>query len=121
MEIVVRSGGLILCLYNEQLSLGELGPITIARASYIEPDLRACWTADLSPVGGPHLGSFPQRSQALAAETAWLNTNLLGGCADEQLPAMEHYEVSRKCQFGSRSEDRINELHLKRGSSDCSW
>ena len=33
------------------------------------------WFADLSPVGGPVLGPFHQRTQALRAEYAWLETN----------------------------------------------
>ena len=30
------------------------------------------WRADLSPVGGPQLGPFRRRSEALRAEAAWL-------------------------------------------------
>ncbi len=35
------------------------------------------WHADLSPVGGPVLGPFGQRSAALAAETSWLDEHWL--------------------------------------------
>jgi hypothetical protein len=33
---------------------------------------------DLSPVSGPTLGPFQNRSEALAAERSWLLTNWLG-------------------------------------------
>ena len=35
------------------------------------------WTADLRPVGGPVLGPFARRSEALEAERAWLEANWL--------------------------------------------
>ena len=34
------------------------------------------WLADLSPSGGPTLGPFDERSQAIGAEIDWLNENL---------------------------------------------
>jgi len=42
------------------------------RGSHVEPDSAGHWTADLSPVGDPILGPFATRSEALAAEIAWL-------------------------------------------------
>ena len=36
----------------------------------VAPD--GAWTADLSPVNGPVLGPYTRRSEALAAEIAWL-------------------------------------------------
>ena len=36
------------------------------------------WHADLRPVGGPVLGPFDRRSEALAAEVAWLEEHWLG-------------------------------------------
>lgn len=68
-------GGEIRHLYNERLDLAALGPASITRASHVEPE-GAQWTADLSPVSGPVLGPFPRRSDALAAEAAWLEEHL---------------------------------------------
>lgn len=49
----------------------DLGEASIRRASCVEP-LETHWNADLSPVGGPLLGPFALRAEALAAEAAWL-------------------------------------------------
>jgi hypothetical protein len=64
------------CLYGEDLALDALGPLTICRASHVEPTKSGRWTADLSPIGGPKLGPFAQRSQALAAEARWIEGHL---------------------------------------------
>jgi hypothetical protein len=79
MDLVVDRTGTILVLYNEALDLRRLGQLTITRASRVEPDSRGDWHADLTPVGGPVLGPFSQRSQALDAETAWLEAHRLSG------------------------------------------
>jgi hypothetical protein len=47
------------------------------RASHVEPDDRGRWLADLSPIGGPVLGPFDRRSEALEAEVTWLEENWL--------------------------------------------
>jgi hypothetical protein len=47
------------------------------RASLVEPDEEGRWWADLSPVDGPLLGPFRQRSQALDAEEEWLGHHWL--------------------------------------------
>jgi hypothetical protein len=75
MTITIRPDGTARCLYDETISLPELGQATIARASHVEPDDDGQWTADLSPVAGPKLGPFPSRSTALAAEAEWLEAN----------------------------------------------
>ena len=77
MELVIRPGGDMHCIYDEQLPLAALGQLHIRRASHVEPDERGGWTADLSPVQGPHLGPFDQRSDALAAEVLWLRDHWL--------------------------------------------
>lgn len=59
------------------LDLAALGKLSIKRASYVEPDGRGGWTADLSPVRGPQLGRFERRSEALEAEREWLVKNWL--------------------------------------------
>jgi len=77
MQIVIEPGGLVRCVYGELIDLSELGQLAIKRASYVEPDRDGRWTADLSPLG-PILGPFDRRSEALAAEEAWLTANWLG-------------------------------------------
>lgn len=59
-------------VYTETLDLASLGSVHLARASHVEPNPDATWSADLSPVGGPLLGPFGRRSEAIAAEVAWL-------------------------------------------------
>lgn len=51
----------------------ELGAVNVTRASHVEWDASAGgWMADLSPVGGPNLGPFDDRAEALRREVAWL-------------------------------------------------
>jgi len=49
----------------------------IQRGSHVDPTPDGQWQADLSPTGGPMLGPFPLRSEALAAESQWLEENWL--------------------------------------------
>ena len=77
MELFVRPNGSVTALYGEALDLSTLGRLSIRRASQVEPDADGCWHADLSPVGGPPLGPFTRRSDALAAEVSWLNAHHL--------------------------------------------
>ena len=77
MELVVRPHGGVRCIYNEVIDLPALGRVQITRGSHVEPDDAGRWFADLTPVCGPHLGPFPQRSKALAAEREWLTVNWL--------------------------------------------
>ena len=72
MKLFIAPGGAIRCLYSEAIDLTHLGRPAIGRASHVEPDEEGRWHADLAPVGGPKLGPFACRSQALAAEEAWL-------------------------------------------------
>jgi len=72
MDLVVDPAGKVRAIYSEELDLTALGPLAIGRASHVEPDEDARWTADLGPAGGPVLGPFALRSTALAAEHAWL-------------------------------------------------
>jgi hypothetical protein len=64
-------------LYDEAIDVATLGKPAISRASHVEPDAEGQWWVDLSPVEGPNLGPFPQRSDALDAEHAWLEQNWL--------------------------------------------
>ena len=72
LELIVGPDGRLKCLYDEAIDLATLGRLMITRGSHVEPTADGRWTADLSPVGGPSLGPFEYRSQALAAERAWL-------------------------------------------------
>ncbi len=79
MQLVILPTGEIRCIYAEVIDLARLGQLAIRRASHVEPDANGRWFADLSPVVGPVLGPFDCRSDALAAEQAWLEMNRLGG------------------------------------------
>ena len=59
------------------VDLALLGRLKIARGSHVEPTADGRWSADLAPVGGPVLGPFSHRSEALAAERQWLETHWL--------------------------------------------
>lgn len=72
MELIIANTGIIRCLYGEELDLAALGPVEIRRASRVEAIDGGDWTADLALVGGPVLGPFARRSDALAAERLWL-------------------------------------------------
>lgn len=77
MEIFVDAGGDIRCIYSEDVDLTELGSAKIRRASHVEPTDDGYWTADMAPMGGPVLGQYQHRSEALAAEIEWLECRLL--------------------------------------------
>ncbi|MGL4464932.1 MAG: hypothetical protein ACRDD1_07310 [Planctomycetia bacterium] len=77
MQIVILPNGSVRCLYDEAVDLHAFGRPTIRRGSHVEPTPAGCWTADLSPAGGPLLGPFLQRSDALAAERRWLEDHWL--------------------------------------------
>lgn len=77
MELIIEPTGQGHCIYDELFALASLGPLSIRRASHVEPDEAGHWLADLSPVDGPVLGPYPHRSAALAAEVAWLQAHWL--------------------------------------------
>lgn len=77
MELLVQPDGDVRCLYAEDVPLHALGRLSITRGSHVEPTGDGRWTADLAPVGGPTLGPFVWRSEALQAERQWLVTNWL--------------------------------------------
>ena len=72
MELVVAAGGDARCVYGEELDLREIGKLQITRASHVEPDRDGFWWADMGPSGGPVLGPYGSRSEALGAEREWL-------------------------------------------------
>lgn len=64
-------------IHTDTLSgLFKLGTTEIKRASYVEPiEGTSTWSVDLSPVGGPILGPFTIRAEALASEVEWLENH----------------------------------------------
>lgn len=81
MQLIITPQGGVRCVYTELLDLTRLGRLSISRGSHVEPDDTGCWFADLAPVGGPRLGPFQNRSDALAAENHWLDTHWLSTLA----------------------------------------
>jgi hypothetical protein len=77
MELIITASGVLRCVYDELLDLRALGHLEIVRASHVEPGQDGLWSADLQPVGGPVLGAFHRRSEALEAERAWLTAHWL--------------------------------------------
>jgi len=75
MDLVVDAGGDVRCIYDEALDLREIGTLKITRASHVDPDAEGNWWADMGPSGGPVLGPFRSRSEALGAEREWLLLN----------------------------------------------
>ena len=91
MELVIDPSGRIRCLYDEAIDLTTLGAAAITRASHLEPDADGAWWADLSPVDGPLLGPFMQRSAGLAAEQVWLREHWLSRKDDLDTLAWENH------------------------------
>ena len=74
--LTIAPDGTLLFLWDDALApLLHLGESAIRRASYVEPE-GTKWIADLYPAGGPILGPFPLRSDALTAERDWLLKHL---------------------------------------------
>jgi len=76
MELIVAADGVARCIYDEVLDLREIGTLKITRASHVEPDAAGSWWADIGPVGGPVLGPYGSRTEALRAEKAWLRRSM---------------------------------------------
>ena len=77
MQLVVDPNGRVRCVYDEAIDLRQIGRLAVCRGSLVEPNDQALWSADLAPVGGPCLGPFRHRSDALKAERQWLDANWL--------------------------------------------
>jgi hypothetical protein len=77
MLLVIDPCGEVRCLYGEAIDLAALGSVSVRRASHVEPDAEGRWWAGLALVGGPRLGPFVRRSEALEAERAWLEEHWL--------------------------------------------
>lgn len=93
LEVAVNPDGTLNFIYDDETAqiLQELGMMEVKRASHVEPvtlllapspqasawgtasdRLLPRWQADMSPVGGPVLGPFKTREEALKAEHDWL-------------------------------------------------
>ncbi len=77
MQLVVEPDGKVRAIYSEEIALEALGRPRIFRASIVEPDSDGRWHADLRLLLGPVLGPFSSRSEAGAAEVAWLEQHWL--------------------------------------------
>lgn len=77
ISLLVGPDGEVRCVYGEEINLAAIGVVEITRASHVEPDDQGRWWTDLTPAGGPVLGPFGRRSDALAAEHTWLEGYLL--------------------------------------------
>jgi hypothetical protein len=75
MRLVIDTQANVRGLYDEAFDLSPLGEASIRRASHVEPDESGHWWADLAPSGGPKLGPFAGRSEAIAAEIAWVEAH----------------------------------------------
>jgi hypothetical protein len=71
-QLTIKPDGRIVGIYSDAIDYRTLGKLTVRRASHVEPTENAQWIADLSPVGGPRLGPFDQRDEAIAQEIEYL-------------------------------------------------
>ena len=79
VRFAIPVDGDIQCIYDDELLpvFNELGTITRARASHVEPvDGSTEWQADMSPVGGPKLPATATRKESLKQEVDYLNERL---------------------------------------------
>lgn len=76
-EIIVEPNGMARFIYGDDIAevMRDVGLLSVDRASHVEPTSDGQWSADMSPVGGPELGPFTTRREALATEVAWLKAN----------------------------------------------
>jgi len=77
LKLLISPQGTVHCVYSEAIDLASIGRLAISRGSYVEPNADGQWLVDLSPVNGPQLGPFAQRSAALKSETDWLEQHWL--------------------------------------------
>jgi len=78
MEIYIDQAGNATCIYDEAIDLAAIGAVSIRRASHVEPDRQGRWWADMAPIGGPRLGPYSRRSEALASEKQYILSHLAG-------------------------------------------
>jgi hypothetical protein len=80
MKLVINKEGAIQTIAEDDLSfVSSLGDCNAQRASHVNPvkhNGKLLWSADLSPVGGPVLGPFGTRTEAIKSEIEWLYQRL---------------------------------------------
>ena len=74
MNVYVDPQGDLQFIYQEEINMEDLGASTIRRASEVEPIEDSQWCANLARLGGPMLGPFKNRSEAIEAELAWIES-----------------------------------------------
>lgn len=73
LRFSISNSGRVRAIYSDELApLIESHGGQVRRASHVEPDPAGGWQADLAPVGGPVLGPFQLRQEALDAEVEYL-------------------------------------------------
>jgi hypothetical protein len=78
ITLKISRDGKIRGIYSDALAnLMKHGKSTVTRVSHVEPS-GSGWAADMAPVGGPILGPFALRQEALDAEVDWLRANIFG-------------------------------------------
>ena len=77
MILSIDTQGQVRGIYTDGFPWRELGKPLVQRASLVEPDLLGLWWADLSLSNGPKIGPFARRTDAIAAEIAWLEKHRL--------------------------------------------
>jgi hypothetical protein len=77
--ITISNKGTITFIYDDDIAkaLSGLGKSTTTRASHVEPNTDGTWYAYMDLVGGPTLGPFNTRTEALQEEVHWIEQNIL--------------------------------------------
>lgn len=82
--ILIGPDGMLSFVYDDQLQpLMEAGNRSVKRASRVEPTREGEWMVDLDLVGGPQLGPFRLRGEAIQAEMDWLKSRLMNPAMGE--------------------------------------
>jgi hypothetical protein len=82
MFVFIEANGDLKFIYCDDVTVAFDESKSVTRASHVEPTADGKWTADMSPVDGPVLGPFELRSEALAAEVAWLTNEMMSRRVD---------------------------------------
>ncbi|MCC7421818.1 MAG: hypothetical protein IT428_16185 [Planctomycetaceae bacterium] len=75
--VIGEQGGMRFIWQDDLAPMLALGKPNVERVSRVEPDEKGRWWAILEPVGGPTLGPFTLRGDAIAAEIEWLEKNVM--------------------------------------------